>query len=583
MPPFFKLPYLRGVCRIPRAFSSTNSSARYTAHQNVDVSPSEATAQAGKDWNSREEFFSFTRGRFVLNEADQIARRHIRFDMNELLRIAAIAVGTKACITVEKCPDGMYNKSFVLTMDDGQEVIAKVPNPNAGCPHLTTASEVATMDFVRNILGTPAPKVYSWSPCATNPVGAEYIIMEKMPGVQLRQVWNNMKLVDKMNLRLDVARHQSAWLSVTFSSFGGIYYARDLPNSQREGHLYTDDKGNKLWDSRFAIGPITGREWFDCGRATLDCDRGPWNSVHSYYKAIGLREKLAISTLTALPTQTVMACGPGLYQPNRAKKLSAVEWYLQIVDALLPTESEGITTPCLWHDDLHDENIFVDPNDPTKVVGIIDWQSVNLLPLLDHSPDPAFIDYNGPEPESLDRPELGNTDGLSETEKVEAMKRYHEKALFIASRKIMLKKTQRAYEAIEYQRTESFDLLVLARRLLEFGEAHFHALTISLRDAWPGLPANNTSKLPRPFPIKLSSDRLAEIENDCENAMHGMQIMNEFKARLGPLWPDKDAVRHEQYEAAKMALWDLKEEMVDKFGKTEMDKAELARQWPFDS
>lgn len=33
-------------------------------------------------------------------------------------------------------------------MDDGREVIAKLPNPNAGRPYFTTASEVATMDFV---------------------------------------------------------------------------------------------------------------------------------------------------------------------------------------------------------------------------------------------------------------------------------------------------------------------------------------------------------------------------------------------------------------------------------------------------
>lgn len=100
------------------------------------------------DWNAPDDLFSFTRGRFVLDEADQIASRHIRFNMNELARIAAESVGAKVCVAVEKCPDGMYNKSFVLAMDNGQEVIAKVPNPNAGISHLTTASEVATMDFV---------------------------------------------------------------------------------------------------------------------------------------------------------------------------------------------------------------------------------------------------------------------------------------------------------------------------------------------------------------------------------------------------------------------------------------------------
>ena len=48
-------------------------------------------------------------------------------------------------------------------------------------------------------------------------------------------------------------------------------------------------------------------------------------SVHDYYKAIGHREKLAISTLGTLPKQTVMVCGPSLYQPDRSKKLSTVE------------------------------------------------------------------------------------------------------------------------------------------------------------------------------------------------------------------------------------------------------------------
>jgi len=75
-------------------------------------------------------------------------RRYIKFNMNALVQIAAQSVGARRCVSVQKCPEGMYNKSFVLIMDDGQEVVAKVPNPNAGVCHYTTASEVATMDFV---------------------------------------------------------------------------------------------------------------------------------------------------------------------------------------------------------------------------------------------------------------------------------------------------------------------------------------------------------------------------------------------------------------------------------------------------
>lgn len=103
--------------------------------------------QRATDWNQHVDFFRFTRGRFVCNEAEQMAQRSIKFDMNELCKIAGNAV-KKQCVRVEKCADGMYNRAFLLTMDDNHQVVAKVPNPNAGRPHFTTASEVATLDLV---------------------------------------------------------------------------------------------------------------------------------------------------------------------------------------------------------------------------------------------------------------------------------------------------------------------------------------------------------------------------------------------------------------------------------------------------
>lgn len=78
-----------------------------------------------------------------------MSQRQVRFNVNELARRAAEAIGARMCVRIEKYPDGMFNKSMLLTMDDGSQVVAKVPNPNAGMSHFTTASEVATMDFVR--------------------------------------------------------------------------------------------------------------------------------------------------------------------------------------------------------------------------------------------------------------------------------------------------------------------------------------------------------------------------------------------------------------------------------------------------
>ena len=90
----------------------------------------------------------FTSGRWLWNERQQLACRYVKFDLPTLLQLAASAVGSRSCTQVLKFSEGQYNKVFQLTMDDGREVIAKLPNPNAGRPHFTTASEVATMDFV---------------------------------------------------------------------------------------------------------------------------------------------------------------------------------------------------------------------------------------------------------------------------------------------------------------------------------------------------------------------------------------------------------------------------------------------------
>lgn len=103
-----------------------------------------------KNWNLVNDFFEYTRGRFVSNEEHELSIRRVKFDMNELARVAAESVGSRECVHIEKLPDGMFNKTFQFTMANGAEVVGKVPNPNAGQAHFTTASEVATMDFVRH-------------------------------------------------------------------------------------------------------------------------------------------------------------------------------------------------------------------------------------------------------------------------------------------------------------------------------------------------------------------------------------------------------------------------------------------------
>lgn len=100
--------------------------------------------------------------------------------------------------------------------------------------------------------------------------------------------------------------------------------------------------------------------------------------------AVGSREIACIQNMAQLPRSSLSLYGPGTYSPSRSKKITALENHLRLVKFLLPVD-KSISSAFLWHPDLHAENIFVHPERPSRVLGIIDWQSSELLPLFDHA------------------------------------------------------------------------------------------------------------------------------------------------------------------------------------------------------
>lgn len=95
-----------------------------------------------------EHFYRYTSGRWVWDEESQLRQRYTTFNVPELKQLAAKSVGAGACVEISKLAEGSFNKVFRLVMDNGKTAIALIPNPNAGPAFYTTASEVATMDFV---------------------------------------------------------------------------------------------------------------------------------------------------------------------------------------------------------------------------------------------------------------------------------------------------------------------------------------------------------------------------------------------------------------------------------------------------
>ena len=116
-----------------------------------------------------------------------------------------------------------------------------------------TASEVATLQFAREVLNLPVPSVITWSSAKrghTNPVGADYIIMEEVPGVRLGHRWENFDSADDvrpiMNGMLDV--------ETKFESLSADLQTVPLLTG-------SIDAATRQLSERYRVGPLINYQW----------------------------------------------------------------------------------------------------------------------------------------------------------------------------------------------------------------------------------------------------------------------------------------------------------------------------------
>jgi hypothetical protein len=90
---------------------------------------------------------SYTSGRWLWNDNYERHIRRIDFDFAELCRkILGLFDGAKSIKNCEKKESG-FSRVFIFTMDEGSRAVARLPFTFAGPAKLTTASEVATIQY----------------------------------------------------------------------------------------------------------------------------------------------------------------------------------------------------------------------------------------------------------------------------------------------------------------------------------------------------------------------------------------------------------------------------------------------------
>ncbi|KAL8696167.1 MAG: hypothetical protein Q9224_002934 [Gallowayella concinna] len=505
----------------------------------------------GIDWNSDESLFKYTSGRWLFNEKKQLAKRSSKFDMNTLARLAAESVGSHTCSDVVKLAESDLNKIYLMKTNDSKEVIAKVPH--TGLSGGTIASEVATMDYVRNVLDLPVPKVHAWSSKSTaNTVGTEFIVMDKAPGVELRHVWQGLNHNQKYDIVKAVVEQETKLTTSTFDAIGSLYYADTDADPQSK---------------RFIVGPTTERWVFD-GRGEFACDRGPWSRVEDYLVAIGRRQLSSVKSLDCVPRSPgIFGNGPGWYKPSTTERLSCLEDYVKIAPYLPPYKDPSVIAAVLWHFDLHDGNIFVDPDHPTNITCIIDWQYASVRPLFRHAGHPAFLDFKGPKPllgvqgDAAKIPTLpDNYTNLSKPEQKAAVTLLNQQKLYKTYEMFCALRNPSVHNALRFGETVQAKLIALINHVSSHSELAVKALLMEVESGWDEIRKPDGP----PCPIEYSENDCNTLAEEFPRWMNSTALLDALLERLGVDSKDWDGqVVPERFAAQKAVFDNVREEFLN--------------------
>ncbi|KAF5386262.1 hypothetical protein D9615_002307 [Tricholomella constricta] len=167
--------------------------------------------------DSPNDLVNYSSGRWLINNDLRLEERRREFDVDKLCRLAVQSVGriSQDIDTFVKLAEGGFNRTFLITMHGGFEMVARIPYPVTVPKFYAIASEVATMCFLRSS-GLPVPEVYDYSPSSDNAAKTEYIFMELMRGTKLSDVWLELEEPDIVSVLRQLAQLDSRMMSIPF-------------------------------------------------------------------------------------------------------------------------------------------------------------------------------------------------------------------------------------------------------------------------------------------------------------------------------------------------------------------------------
>ena len=337
-------------------------------------------------------------------------------DIHSIQKIArpfvkSIDPGTQI-LSVDLLARGSFNQAYNITTENvatrsRKEYVFRVSLPV--WPYYKIESDVATTEFVRLTTSIPVPVIYAFDSNPNNALGFEWMLMEKVKGMPLGDVWDTMDFDAKQSLTRIIAGWMAELSQFKFSKIGSIFMR------------YCDSQ------MEFYIGPLIHERLHEGDRLLCDIDRGPFQSIQHLYDAIldtsdryfnDLKDHGRHAREESEPTElhvykdpsqpdsedAILARADADDQNNEAQNgflentLSILPEELQSYKALLPDlcallpPSKPLNT-MLTHPDLLQANIFVDS--VGAPIALIDWERARLQPLALVDVLPKYLDCDG--------------------------------------------------------------------------------------------------------------------------------------------------------------------------------------------
>jgi hypothetical protein len=309
-------------------------------------------------------------------------------------------------------------------------------------------------------------------------------------------------------------------------------------------------------------------------------------TAEEYVIAAARGEIACIMTLNEFPMPFGLFYGPEQYQPTPESKLSALNNYLKVATHILP-KAESLRASTMWHPDLDLDNIFVNPDNPTELVGITDWECIHLSPLFLQAKHPTLLHFEGPKPEGFSPSQLPeNFNDMSPDEQKEA------KELRTAQNLYKLYEVQSGIQnanilrALQDRETLQFYLTAMAGSLFADGEPFVNKLLMLTETQWLNVVGPGPDGRPSmPCPLTFSAQDNALQDEQLADWFRGFELMEwvleEIGASVGMAGWD-GWIPHDRYELMKSNLEKCFASFLDQeVGDDDSRRKAWIKAWPF--